>query len=45
MMELRAVLTTVFVLNVLIGLVMVSPVMIAVGLVAAFALLLVHTCR
>jgi hypothetical protein len=40
MTEIRAVLTTVFVLNVLIGLVMTSTVMIAVGMVAGLGMLL-----
>jgi hypothetical protein len=44
MMEVRAVLTTVFVLNMLIGLVMVNPLMIGIGIAAALALLLVHSC-
>jgi hypothetical protein len=45
MMEIRAVLTTVLVLNVLIGLVMTSTVMIAVGLVAGLGLLLSEVWR
>jgi len=45
MMEIRAVLTTVFVLNVLVGLIMVNTVMLAVGLVAGLGLLLSEVWR
>ena len=45
MIEIRSVLATVFVLNVLIGLVMVNTLMLAVGLVSGLGLLLSQVWR